>query len=217
MKSGLSYRVVVAGTELRMLVLATEPSGSVGVDLDSRAFVRAAHPPGEAGAATFDVVTGEIAGSVDPPDAARPEAVELGAPPRRVGRLSARRAERYLAPLRHPPQLPLLGLGAPAVPYWTLSGDRPSLALVDLRSAPVLALGPDGLECRFTWLGVDHQLPVTDSSLVAGAEASGIARPSPNLTERMLGFRARRLLVVLDQPVEGYCHKTVAALLPGGR
>ncbi len=40
MRTDVRYRVAVAGAELRMLVLAAGPSGCVGVDLDSGAFVR---------------------------------------------------------------------------------------------------------------------------------------------------------------------------------
>ncbi len=144
-----SYRVVVSGAELRMLVLAAESRGCVGVDLDSGAFVWATHPPGGALPAPFDVVAAEMAGAVEPPDPARPEALELATPPRRIGRLPAKRAERLLAPLNHPPRLPLLGLAANAVPYWTLTGESPSLALVELRNNPRLRWGPSGLECHF--------------------------------------------------------------------
>lgn len=211
MSAGTSYRVVIAGAELRMLVLANEPGGSIGVDLDSGCFVRPEHAPCPEPAAPFDVVTGEIAGSVEPPDAARPEAVELAGAPRRVGRLSPRRAERLLAPLRHPAQLPLLGMGPGAVPYWTLEGDRPSLALVEPRGGPRLAWGPTGLECRFWW-GGEYELPVTDELLAARADTYGLEVP----LRRLVGFRPRRLLVVLTRPVDGYCQKAVAALLPGG-
>jgi hypothetical protein len=216
-RTGVPYRVIVAGAELRMLVLATEPSGSVGVDLDSGAFVRAAHPPAASPPAAFDVVTAEIAGRVEPPDDARPEAVELARAPVRVGRLAVRRAERYLAPLRHPRGLPLLGLGPNAVPYWTLSGDRPSVALVEPHADPRLVRGPDGVECHFEWLGAEHELPVLDPDVVAQVEALRFSRPSRASLERILGYRPKRLLVMLTQPIDGYCHKAVAALLPGAR
>lgn len=201
-----------------MLVLAGDVDGSVGVDLDSGAFVRAAHPGSGATFSPFDVVTAEIAGSMEPPDAARPEAVELGGAPRRVGRLSPRRAEKLLAPLRHPPQLPLLGITPSAVPYWTLTGDRPSLALVDLRQAPRLRWNGQGLDCRFRWQRADHVLPVVDPVLVERFAEAGVGHPSRGTprrgVERLLGYRPRRLLVVLTPPVDGYCHKGVAALLP---
>jgi hypothetical protein len=207
-----SYRVVVPGAELRMLVLAAEFRGCVGVDLDSGAFVWASHPLGTGRPAPFDVVAAEIAGAPEPPDPARPEAIELAQPPRRLGRLPVRRAERLLGPLHHPPRLPLLGVGANAVPYWTLTGEGPSLALVDLRGNPRLRWGPDGLECHFVWQGAAHELPVVNRDLVAYFEARVLA--SRWDLERVLGYRPRRLLVMLTAPRDGYCHKAVGAILP---
>ena len=211
------YRVLVPGTELRMLVLATERGGSVGVDLDTGAFVRASHPPGLEPPAPFDVLAGEISGAPEPPDGARPEAVELAAPPRRVGRLAVRRAERLLAPLRHPPRLPLLGVAATSVPYWTLTGDRPSLALVELRSDPRVRWTAAGPECHFVWQGSAHELPLVDRALLNALDAHGLYRPSRAEVQHLLGYRPRRLLVMLTAPHDGYCHKAVAALLPTAR
>src|SRR5205085_9513980 len=91
--AGVPYRVVVAGAELRLLVLAADVAGCVGVDLDSGAFVRASHPPVEELRRPYDIVSAEIAGAIEPPDDARPEALELAEPPKPVGRLSPKRAE----------------------------------------------------------------------------------------------------------------------------
>lgn len=213
-QAGPSYRVVVAGAELRMLVLAAEPRGCVGVDMESGAFVYASHPPGDGVTSPLDVISAEIAGALDPPDPARPEALDLATPPRRIGRLPLRRAERLLAPLKHPPRLPLLGLGANAVPYWTLTGESPSLALVELRQNPRLRWGTTGLECHFVWQGALHELPVVNRTLVAHVEASGTFPASRSDVERLLGYRPRRLLVMLTAPQDGYCHKAVGAILP---
>ncbi|MCA1691076.1 MAG: hypothetical protein LC733_02340 [Actinobacteria bacterium] len=214
---GTPYRVLIAGTELRMVVLAVDASGCIGVDLDSGAFVRSIHPPMPEVVHAFDVVSGEIEGTVEPPDAARPEAVLLAGPPQPAGALTPRRAERLLAPLHHPPQLPLLGLPGKAVPYWTVAGDRPSLALVDVRNEPRLFWGSYGPECHFSWQGAAHDLALADPMLVAHMEAHGLSRPAHGDVQRLLGFRTRRLLVMLTPPENGYCHKVVAALLPSGR
>lgn len=214
---GVPYRVVVPGAELRMLVLVADPRGCVGVDLDSGSFVRASHPVATELPSPFEVVAGEIEGAMEPPDAARPEAVILAEPPTPVGQLPLKRAEKLLAPLHHPPQLPLLGLPGAAIPYWTLSGDRPSLALVHLRSDARLRWGPYGPECHFWWQGVGHELPFVDSRAVAALDLAGTLRPSRADVERRLGFRPRRVLVMLTPPENGYCYKAVGALLPPGR
>jgi hypothetical protein len=209
-------RVAISGAELQMLVLAADARGCVGVDLDSGAFVRASHPGhDERMAEAFDIVTGRIAGG-DPPDASRPETVTLAAPPRVTGRLSGRRAERYLSALHHPPRGPLLGFTGRAIPYWTLNGDRPSVTLVGDIAGPQLRLAPAGYECSFTWQGARHQFVLGDRTLTAELRAVGWPRYSSRDLQTFLGYRVRRLLVVLTPPHDGYCYKLVAALLPGG-
>jgi hypothetical protein len=214
-----------------MLVLAPQPDGCVGVDLDSGAFVRALYPDlGDDALEAFDVTTAPIGAPLDPPDTVRPEAVALAAPPQRIGSLRGRRAERYLQALRHPPSGPLLGFQGVSVPYWTLVGDRPSLALVEPSDGPLvvaagdgaageeaagLVTGGEGYDCRFGWQGVMHQLPLGDRLLAADLARLRRRRSSPRELTRLLGFRPARLLVVVAGPSGGHCTKQVAALLPG--
>jgi hypothetical protein len=216
MRTELRYRVAVAGAELRMLVLALQPDGCVGVDLDSGAFVRAIYRPGDdEPLEPFDVTTAPIGAPLDPPDTVRPEAVALATAPRRLGSLRPRRAERYLQALRHPPQGPLLGFPGVSVHYWTLVGDRPSLALVEPTDGPlVLAGAAGGYECRFGWQGAVHQLPLGDRRLAAELGRQRRRRSSPRELTRLLGYRPGRLLVVVAGPSGGHCTKQVAALLP---
>ena len=215
MRTEVRYRVAVTGAELRMLVLAPQPDGCVGVDLDSGAFVRAIYPDaGDEPLEAFDVTTAPIGEPVDPPDTVRPEAVPLAAAPQRVGSLRPRRAERYLQALRHPPQGPLLGFAGVSVPYWTLVGDRPSLALVEPSEGPLVLLGASGFECRFGWQGTVHQFPLGDRRLALELARQRRRRSSPRELTRMLGFRPGRLLVVVAGPSGGHCTKQVAALLP---
>lgn len=220
MRTEVPYLVAVAGAELRMLVLAADPGGCVGVDLESGAFVRATYDRrrrssrGGGEPTTFDLVSGEIAPSSDPPDVSRPETVVLAAPPKRTGQLSARRAERYLAPLHQPRRGPLLGFPGPTVPYWTLAGDRPSLTLVEIVAGIQVRRARWGYECRFPWQGARQQLPLADTRLVAQLEDVGWPRYSGRDLQRLLGYRVGRLLVVLSPPRQGYCYKVVASLLP---
>ncbi len=210
------FRVDVAGAELEMLVLAAQPDGCVGIDLDSGAFVRAIYPtdsgePLEA----FDITTAPIGPPLDPPDIVRPEAVPLAAAPERVGSLSPKKAERYLQALRHPAHGPLLGFAAVSVPYWTFVGDRPSLALLDPSEGPLVLATPTGYECRFGWQGTVHQFPLGDRRLAAELVGLRRRRSSPRELTRILGYRPGRLLIVVAGPVDGTCTKQVAALLPG--
>ena len=214
MRTDVKYRVVVAGAELRMLVLAADWNYSVGVDLDSGAFVRTIHPRGTEALAPLDVATAAMGYPIEPPDPACPEAVELIAPPRRLGRIKPRRAERYLQPLHHPPQGPLLGFQGVAVPYWTITGDRPSMALVKPTLGPQLRLTDFGLECRFAWQGAVHQFPVADHHLLGRLDELDRPRLSGRELTRLLDFRPRRLLLMVSAPDNGYCYKQVAAFLP---
>ena len=215
MRTEVRYRVAVAGAELRMLVLAPQPDGCVGVDLESGAFVRAIYPAGSTEPLeAFDVTSAPIGAPLDPPDTVRPEAVALAAPPERIGSLAPRRAERYLQALRHPPQGPLLGFAGVTVPYWTLSGDRPSLALVEPSQGPLVTASPGGYDVRFGWQGAVHQLPLGDRRLAAELLRLRRRRSSPRELTRILGFRPGRLLLVVAGPVDGHCTKQVAALLP---
>ncbi|HUQ62883.1 MAG TPA: hypothetical protein VM121_03940 [Acidimicrobiales bacterium] len=215
-RTEVSCRVGVAGAELRVLVLAADTRGCVGIDLDSGAFVRASYSASPTDSfSSFDVVAGRIAASSLPPDASRPETVSLEEPPIRCGRLSERRAERYIDSLLHPRRGPLLGFAGRAVPYWTLAGDRPSLSIVDIASGPQLRRDAGGYECRFTWQGGRHQYALGDRRLALQLEDAGWPRFSSRDLQRLLGYRVRRLLIVLTPPQEGYCYKVVAALLPG--
>lgn len=224
MRTELRFRVAVAGAELRMLVLASEERGCVGVDVDSGAFVRADYPAsGSSDPASrlspLDLVSAPLGPPVDPPDPARPEAVSLESAPRRVGRFSSRRASRYLQPLVHPPQPPLLGFAGACTPYWMISGDRPSLALVAPDGSPELRRTsepdePAAWECQFNWLGSRYRFPVRSPRLTARLEQAGRRRTGGRDLARILGYPADRLLVVLGPPVDGYTCKEVAALLP---
>ena len=207
-------RVALPGAQLRVLVLATTPDGSVGIDLDSGAFVRALHRPCLPALRTLDVVAAELAGPPDPPDESRPEAVELQAGPRLIGRLGRRRAGRYFEALTHPAQGPLLGFSGTSVPFWTLCGDRPSLALVTPEVGPQLRWTQDGLVCRFAWQGLVHQLPLQDTRLATRMTRQRRSTCSGRDLARLAGYRPGRLLVMLAPPVEGYCHKQVSAVLP---
>jgi hypothetical protein len=188
------------GTHLQLLVLTSTSDGCIAVDTASGALVRASYhvPDGvemEPQPAVFDLVQASIGPADDEAlEPSLPEAVQLTGPPHRVGHLSKRKAERLLRPLVHPPREPLLGIPGPAVAFWELRGNRPSVALVEPERPPaVVRRGPgSGLRCRFQWRGSGQELPLL----------------APPVTP------ARRLLVALTPPVDGRCYKVVAGLLP---
>ncbi len=188
------------GTTLQLLVLTPTADGCIGIDVDSGALVRASYDrpvedPDAADLRCFDLVIAPIAEpEEDDLEPTLPEAVILGDPPRRVGRLSRRKAEKLLRPLVHPRRDHLLGIPGPTVPFWELRGNHPTVAVVEPERPPAVIRRPTGtgLRCRFQWRGVGQELPL-------------LAAPRGP---------ARRLLVALTPPVEGRCYKVVAGLLP---
>lgn len=213
MATVLRQRVAEAGATLELLVLANEPNGSIGVDLESGAFVRARHPM-IAGRLLrpFSVATGQLA-AADMFDASQPELAELTAPPRPTARLNPKKAERWLRPLLHPPRPPLLGLTGNAIPYWTLEGDRPSVSLVEPDEIGV-ARAPGGYVCRFIWQHTFHEIFLRDRRLLAALESAQVQRCGERQVQQLLGHAPDRLLVALTAPIQGYCYKAVMGVLP---
>lgn len=182
----------LAGAEAQLLVLAGGQRWCAAIHLGTGALVSARwdHPVAST-LAPLTMARARVADDQGDVDPVRPEELVLDAPPRPVGRVARRRAERWLRPLLHPSGEHLLGFPGPAVPYWALTGTRPSLAVVAPAAPPVVAGG----QCRFRWRNLAHTLPVLPQALDA--------RPQ----------RPRRLVVALSAPRAGHCYKVVAALL----
>jgi hypothetical protein len=209
----LRQRVAEAGAQLELLVLASDPAGCIGVDLASGAFVRAHHPAdGRRYLKPFAVASGQLA-DADMDDAAEPERAELTEPLRPTARLHPRQAERWLRPLLHPSRPPLLGLAGNAFPYWTLQGDRPSVALIEPEQIGV-ARAAGGYVCRFLWLDTFHELFLQDRRLTAALGRRRLEQCGGRQLHDLLGHAPDRLLVALTPPVQGYCYKAVMAVLP---
>lgn len=212
-------RTTVPGAELYVLALAVGRRACVGVDLESGAFVRVHQPAdaagGTAGIAPLDVARGRLADR-DHPAQEQPESVVVDAPLERVGSLRGRRAERYLRPLLHPRSQPILGFAAPAVPFWTLQGDRPSVALLEPERSPVVVLTEDGMRCRFPWQGRVVELPLDDHRLLGRLEWTSGSRLGGPYLAHLLGFEPARLVVALSNPVAGHCYKVAAGFVPRG-
>lgn len=179
---------------MQLLVLAAGRQWCAAIDLGSGGLVSAEwDTPAPTAPSRLSIVASRLVDEDAEPatDPMRPEAVILAEPPRAVGQMSRRRADRWLRPLLHPSNEHLLGVAGAAVPYWTLTGERASVAVVAPASRPVVSGG----ECRFRWRNTDHALPVLPGALVD-------CPPRP-----------RRLLVALTPPRAGHCYKVVAALL----
>jgi hypothetical protein len=195
----LSPRVAVAERELRMLVLAPSSSECTGVDLATGALVRAQLPAGSGSSplSPYDIARGRVVPDVLD-DLAPPESLSVAEPLSAVGRLTGRRAERYLRPLLHPRRRPLLGFTGPAIRYWDLDGRRPTVSLVTPAAGPDLVVRGDEMRCRFGWDRHVHELPLDPPPAELGQLRKG----------------KLRLVVALAPPRDGYCYKTVVSILP---
>ena len=217
--TGLVRSDIVVGTRrtsrstIEMLVLAAEPHACVSVDVASGAFVRARYPDGTfARLAPLDLATAEVAeprhaARRHPPGAGRPRGrAAAGRAPR-----ARRRAERLLRPPPPPARPPAPGLRRrPPVRFWTLTGDRPSVAHRRARAA-----------ARAYGLRPTATTVISNGAACATCCPSPTAAPpppsiagAPRTSRRPRASRPRRLLVALSPPVNGYCYKVVAGLLP---
>jgi len=209
-------RAADPGTTLSLMVLTDGPEGCAAVDVSSGALVRAGYPgsPGRP-LLPFEVVKAVIAEDPDGPDPTQPEAVVLSAPPEPAGRIRGRQARRLLAPLVLPAGEAPFGFPGSAAPYWTVPGDRPSLALIAPDRPPVVQRrGDESVTCRFGWGGADLELPVADRRVrhaMAGGEWPRLAGPS---MREVLGYDPSLVVMALSAPQAGRCYKVVAGLLP---
>ena len=183
-------------------MLASGGGALAAVDLASGGLVRAPLPA-DTWPLPFDVVGTAVTAPVDA-DPTQPDSVELAAPLEVVGRIKARKAERFIRPLLHPDREPLLGLQSSAAPYWTICGDHPSIAVVEPQSAIEVVRHGRRIHCFFTWMGSVHDLPVVDRRVALSMAKRG---------QNALKIR-RRCVVALTPPVQGNCYKVVAGLLP---
>jgi hypothetical protein len=206
-------RTTTPGAELRLLILGVQRHEVIGVDLASGAFVRARAPRAPV-LSPYDIGAARLAADepIETPHA--PESVELATAVEIAGRLSRRRVERYLRPLEHPRHQQLLGFAEPSLPFWAMTGDRPSVALISPVAGPAVVRNADGWRCRFLWRTHDHDLPLVDARVVHALGATGRTRFSGDDLNRALGRRPQRILVAIADPVDGLCHKVAAALLP---
>jgi len=196
------------GTELELLVLATDRHQLAGIDLASGTLVRAWSPsPIRADLAPYDVALATLQADFDTvPDPSEPEAVALASAPDGIGHLAGRRAERLIRRLLHPAGEPLLGFHAPAVLFWQRRPDHPSIAIVE-PEGPAEIIAQEGyLFCEFGWRGALTELPCQDWRLARRLARSGYSS--------VYTSRGDRLLVALTPPYEGHCHKVVIGVLP---
>jgi hypothetical protein len=210
---------VAGGTSLTMLVLASHPEDTTGVDLASGALVRVRvawaedHGPD---LAPFDVVEAQLAEEPERDDLAQPEAVTAHGLPRHLGTLHGRRVRRLLHQLVAPVEEHVLGFPGASAPYWEFRGFRPSLALVVPTKGPVLfrRIEDRSTWVRFGWGRSDNWIPVEDPRADRALDVARRDRLQGKDLASALGFKPHYLVAAVTTPRDGHCYKTVRALLP---
>jgi hypothetical protein len=196
------------GTRLELMVVSTGAHHCVGIDLASGALVRAwSFAEVDPRLAPYDVVAVTVGGGPDlVPDPTEPDALVVAGAPVHVGQLTGRRAARLMRALLHPEKIPLLGFHGPTVPLWERTPDHPSVALAQPSSLVAVTAESGGMWCHFVWDSRPQVLACADPRLAAWMQRSG--RSSATVRE------GTYLVVALEPPVEGICHKVVEALVP---
>ena len=166
------------GERLRCLVLADVLEEWIGVDLASGAFVRSRPGIGRetGGAVRGTVVELEIAENTDPDDPVRPELVCSAVAPNIVGLAKRRPYRRLLRRLAAPEHrgTPLLGSWGGSIAYVYLSGNDPSVVLLQVpyRSLELFRFGDGRTELGFDWGGAAHRVVVADEFLCRVADGA---------------------------------------------
>jgi hypothetical protein len=196
------------GTRLRLMAVSTGEHHCVGIDLASGALVRAwCLGLVDERLAPYDLVDVTVGGRPDlVPDPTEPDSLVIGAPPLYAGRLTGRKASRLMRPLLHPEKVPLLGFHGPTVPFWERRPDHPSVALAQPTSNVAITVESGGVWSHFVWGGRPQVLACTDPRLLAWLRRTGWDRASVR--------DGTYLVVALEPPIDGQCHKVVEALVP---
>ena len=199
----------------QLLMLAFGPGGGAAVDVRTGSLLRThwGDPLDDIPALSrFDVVSAELRRDDSLPF---PQDTVIATAIRVDGRMRGRKADRFLKPLVHPANRPLLGAPANSVPYWTISDTQPTLALVSPSAGPVVERDQRmRLRCRFRCHRLDHVLPLDDPLVDERLSHPTATRVGGGTLARALGWRPNRILVALVAPSDGLCHKVVAGLLP---
>ena len=201
------------GAQLRLMVLSTGGRHCVGVDLESGALGRAwSFAAVDQRISPYDLVDVTVGGGPDlVPDPTEPDALVISGPPSYAGQLTGRRAARLMRPLLHPEKVPLLGFHGPSVPFWERRPDHPSVALAQPEGAITVTADPErtasgGMWCHFAWGRRPQVLACADPRLAAWMERTG--------RDRATVHEGTYLVVALEPPVAGQCHKVVESLVP---
>ncbi len=200
------------GSLLELAVLAPARRSCVAVDLATNTILRVHHPR-QTAVEPFSVVRVEV-GEPTVERLEQPEAIDVKAPLRSIGRILGMRCERLLRSVGSDLDHPALGIPGPGISLWQLDGSRPSVEVLRVPMSAAISLDERGLRCRVRWAHGAEDLPVEDARLLRQLDWLPSGRTTLRDCAPALGFRPTRMTVALSRPHHGYCYKVVAAFLP---
>lgn len=150
------------------------------------------------------------------PDLMRPEHETASSIAHTDAKPSTRAARSALKEFVPPQDRPPLWVSGPSVPYSRMTGDLPSTAVLEVSKDSYLYRNPrDGLlHWNFPWGRTRHSIPLSDELTSLMGEFDEETKLSTKQMKEVLGYRPSFLLCALRLPTDGYCRKTVVALLP---
>jgi|GEM_PF-6013682 hypothetical protein len=123
------------------------------------------------------------------------------------------KAKKLIAQYLAPQNNPLFGLRGQSIKFNTMSGNYPTIAIVEPNKGPFI-LSTSPIYLRFS-LGVTTEvLMLANEYLTNLFNSQKIKQWNLKVLSLKLGFKPKRLLVILDRPFEGYCTKIVVGFLP---
>ncbi len=148
-------------------------------------------------------------------DSIFPDVVTVSGEIALLGTLKRRYARKLLEGIAVPLARTLFGFAGWSVPYWDLTGDYPSVVLLERPSYIMLFLRDDGTAwARLTKSEVDMMMPVSDESIKAHLKERPNGTIEGKDIELVVGKRAYYLLTTLQPPYNGNCYKTLSTIIP---
>lgn len=148
-------------------------------------------------------------------DPGRPELIEINSA-NPVGQLRKKRQITAISnQSRAPENLPLLGFNGPSISYSQVSGNSPSITIVELTKRQAIRKNSYGeVTISFPWGPIIASLPLGNAT--ENFIFDKVDRPLNSQKEiaEILGFIPKYLVAILAKPHAGYCKKVAAGLLP---
>lgn len=205
-------------TSMEIVVLANYGSEIVGLDQQTRAFVRFEVDSDQFAHLTFNPFALwkiRLSGDPIPSDPSRPEFIEAT----EIIPIGQLHKKRTIAPLAKecssPTSIPILGFNGPSISYGQITGRSPSVTLIELTKRQAIRKNSYGeITISFPWGQVIASLPIGNEAERQLFEHADRPLNSSKEVAYVLGFKPKYVVAGLARPRAGYCRKMAMGLLP---